>query len=118
MRTALSGLALACMLAATAAMAAPPTDDVMRQKIVGSWGRSPTCDDGRLTFNADGSFTSGGGNPDSAVSGTYAIADGRLTGENGDNDMPDMLVDFDGEALLLDDGSGSPQRLDRCQPAQ
>jgi hypothetical protein len=143
MRAALSILFLACTLAATAAAAAPattdapatpgapaaatpgaappaakPSDDVLRQKIVGSWGRSVTCDDGRLTFNADGSFTSGGGNPDNAVSGTYAIADGRLTGENGDNTMPDMLVDFDGDALLLDDGSGNPERLSRCQAAQ
>ena len=142
MRAALSILVFAGTLAATAALAAPappdapapaapsaaapavaapaakPSDDVLRQKIVGSWGRSATCDDGRLTFNADGSFTSGGGNPDNAVSGSYAIAAGRLTGENGDNDMPDMLVDFDGEALLLDDGSGNPQRLSRCQPAQ
>ena len=32
--------------------------------------------------------------------------------------MPVMLVDFDGDTLLLDDGSGEPDRLDRCQAAQ
>ena len=117
MRAALSVLALACTLAATAAMAAPPTDDVMRQKIVGNWGQSPTCADGRLTFKTDGTFeTKGLANAD-GVAGTYAIDQGRLTGKNGDNDMPVMLLDFDGDALLLDDGGGDAERLDRCQPA-
>lgn len=100
------------------APAVPPADDVIRQKIVGSWGQSATCAEGRLTFNADGSFLSkGAGEPD-GVTGTYVIDHGRLTGENGDNDMPTMLVNFDGDKLLLDDGSGSPQRLDRCQAPQ
>ena len=40
------------------------------------------------------------------------------TGTSGDSDMPAMLVDFDGEMLLLDDGSGSPQRLNRCTTPQ
>jgi hypothetical protein len=115
MRAALLVLAL---LSGMTAVAAAPSDDVIRQKIVGSWGQSATCEEGRLSFNADGSFTSEGDNPDSAVAGTYAIADGRLSGQTGDNDMPVMLVDFDGETLLLDDGGGSPQRLSRCPAAQ
>ncbi len=118
MRAAFSVLVLASILAATAAIAAPPSDDVIRQKIVGSWGQTPTCTDGHLTFNADGTFSSGSDNPDNDVKGTYTIDKGHLSGQNGDTDMPVMLIDFDGETLLLDDGSGSPQRLDRCQTAQ
>ncbi len=115
-RAALIVLALAATV--SAAFAAPPSDDVIRQKIVGSWGQSVTCEEGRLTFNADGTFLSGGSNPDNSVNGTYAIDKGRLTGQNGDSDMPQMLVDFDGDTLLLDNGSGTPERLNRCPPAQ
>jgi hypothetical protein len=116
MRAALFALALLCT--ATAAFAAPPSDDVIRQKIVGSWGQSATCEDGRLTFNADGTFESKGpGNPD-GTGGTYTIDQGHLAGRNGDNDMPVVLIDFDGDTLLLDNGSGQPDRLDRCQVAQ
>ena len=118
MRAAFSVLAFACTLAATAAIAAPPPDDVIRQKIVGSWGPSATCEEGRLTFNADGTFESKGpGNAD-GTAGTYTIDQGHLAGQNGDNDMPVVLVDFDGDTLLLDNGSGNPDRLDRCQVAQ
>ena len=115
MRVALFGLALASTL--TAAFATTP-DDVIRQKIVGSWGQSAACEEGRLTFNADGTFTSAGRNSDNDVSGTYAIDQGRLSGHSGETDMPQILVDFDGDALLLDNGSGNPDRLDRCQTPQ
>ncbi len=115
MRAAFSVLALICTVTAAAAA---PTDDVIRQKIVGSWGKSPACADGRLTFNADGSFVSQGAQQSDSVDGTYTIDQGRLNGHSGDNDMPAVLVDFDGEALLLDDGSGNPDRLARCQAAQ
>ncbi len=118
MRAALSVLALACTLIATAAVAAPPSDDAIRQKIVGSWGESAACANGRLIFNADGTFISQGAQELERVAGTYAIDQGRLTGKNTDTDMPVMLVDFDGETLLLDDGSGNPQHLERCQQAQ
>lgn len=103
---------------AVAAPAAPPDDAVLRQKIVGSWGQTLTCTDGRLIFNADGTFVSAGRNPDGNVTGTYVIDQGRLTGHSGDTDMPAMLVGFDGDVLLLDDGSGDQQRLNRCQTAQ
>ncbi len=116
MRAALFGLAL--LSTVTAALAAPPSDDVIRQKIVGSWGQSATCQDGHLTFNADGSFESAGASADSKVNGTYAIDKGQLSGRVGENDMPVVLVDFDGDTLLIDDGSGSPERLDRCQTTQ
>lgn len=98
--------------------AVPPSDDVIRQKIVGSWGQSATCAEGHLTFNADGTFLSKGADQAEGITGTYVVDRGRLTGQNGDNDMPAMLVAFDGDSLLLDDGSGKPQRLDRCQTPQ
>ena len=98
--------------------AAPPSDDILRQKIVGSWGQTPACPDGHLTFNADGSFQSAGANQSDAVTGTYTIDGGHLAGTSGDSEMPTMLVNFDGEMLLLDDGSGSPQRLNRCTTPQ
>ena len=115
MRAALFGLAL---VSTVAAAAAAPSDDVIRQKIVGSWGQSPTCQEGRLVFGADGSFSSQGTQDSQSVGGTYAIDQGRLTGHSGDTDMQVVLVDFDGDTLLLDDGSGNPERLDRCQAAQ
>jgi hypothetical protein len=135
MRPVRSGLpvfALALALAAPAAMAAtatpavpaaprtaaappaPPPDSVLRQKIVGSWGQSAACKEGRLTFNSDGTFASKGTHEKTAVTGTYTIDQDRLSGRNGDNTMPVMLVDFDGDTLLLDDGSGKPERLARC----
>jgi hypothetical protein len=109
MRIALSVLAL---LANVAVAAAAPSDDEIRQKIVGDWGQSVTCVEGRLTFKADGTFISRG------AGDSYAIQDGRLTGSNGDSDMPTMMVDFDGDQMLLDDGGGTPQRLSRCPAAQ
>ncbi len=118
MRPVSAALFVLALLSAVNVAAAAPTDDIIRQKIVGSWGKSVTCPDGHLTFNADGSFISAGANADEAVNGTYAIDKGRLTGQTGDTEMPVMLVDFDGETLLLDDGGGNPERLDRCQAAQ
>ncbi len=109
---------LVLLATATVALAAPPADDVIRQKIVGSWGDTPACAEGSLTFNQDGSFSSKAADGSDRVSGTYTIDGGRLSGKNGDNSMPVVLVDFDGEALLLDDGSGNPDRLARCQAAQ
>jgi hypothetical protein len=98
-------------------VAAAPSDDVIRQKIVGSWGKSLTCADGSLTFNADGSFVSKGADGAEGTAGTYAIDQGQLTGKTGDSEMPMMLVDFDGDTLLLND-SGNSLRFDRCQAAQ
>ncbi len=121
MRAAFSVLAFLCALSASAAYAAeatPPPDDVLRQKIVGSWGQSAACADGRLTFNADGSFVSAGATADESVKGTYSIDQGKLTGQSDDTDMPVMLVDFDGDTLLLDNGGGDPERLARCTTAQ
>jgi hypothetical protein len=115
MRIALSVLAL---LANVAVAAAAPSDNEIRQKIVGDWGQSVTCVEGRLTFKADGTFISRGAGDSDGVTGTYAIQDGRLTGSNGDSDMPTMMVDFDGDQMLLDDGGGTPQRLSRCPAAQ
>lgn len=115
MRAALFVLALVCTVTGAAAA---PSDDVIRQKIVGSWGQSPTCAEGNLTFNADGSFVSKSAAGENRLAGTYGIDGSHLNGKNGENDMPVMLVDFDGETLLLDNGSGSPQRLERCQAAQ
>lgn len=97
---------------------APPSDDVIRQRIVGSWGQTADCKDGSLTFKTDGTFISKGVNEPTGATGTYAIDKGRLSGENGDGEMPVMLINFDGEAMLLDDGSGNPQRLARCQAQQ
>ena len=130
-RVVLPVFALLCAVAASPAMAetatpaapaapaastaaAQPPDTVLRQKIVGSWGQTPACEAGRLTFKADGTFESKGAKAENGVSGTYAIDQGRLSGHNGDNSMPVMLVNFDGDTLLLDNGSGNPQRLDRC----
>lgn len=127
MRPTLSVLALFCTLAAAPALAASadsaapakaPSDDVIRQKIVGSWGQSAACAEGRLTFKSDGTFESKGADEANGITGSYAVENGRLSGKNGDNTMPDELVDFDGETLLLDNGSGDPERLERCQSAQ
>jgi hypothetical protein len=118
MRPARVALSLFALLSLTAMAAAAPSDDEIRQKIVGSWGQAATCGEGHLTFNADGSFESAGPTTGGKLSGTYSIDGGRLSGQNGDNDMPVMLVDFDGDTLLLDNGSGDPERLSRCTPPQ
>ena len=105
-------LALLC-LTCSAAMAAG--DDELRQKIVGSWGDTAACAHGSLIFNADGSFQSkDAAQADNDFNGTYAIADGKLTGKTGDSEMPMMDTRFDGDTLVLTGGDGTPQLLVRC----
>ena len=111
MRALFPVLALLCA-ATTAASAA--TDDEIRQKIVGVWGESPACAQGRLAFNADSSFSSRNTDAASNVEGTYDITSGKLNGKVGAEAMPEMIVAFDNETLLLASGGGDPDRLVRC----
>ena len=115
MRRFVSALAVLCTLiaapalaaaATSAASAAPPSDDVIRQKIVGSWGQTPACAEGHLTFKSDGTFASKGADEVDGVTGSYAVDHGRLTGKNGDNTMPDELVDKAVQAIILNARSG------------
>ena len=83
-----------------------------------SWGQSPACAEGHLSFKADGTFESKGAGDSAGATGTYTIDQGHLSGRVGDTDMEVVLIDFDGETLVIDDSSGNPQRLERCQAAQ
>ncbi len=111
MRAGLS--ALAFLFVATAAHAA--TDDELRQKIVGTWGKSAACAKGQLAFTVDGNFSSRDADGTSKLEGTYDITDGMLNGKVGGDAMPEMAVSFDTETLvLLAMGSSDPDRLTRC----
>jgi hypothetical protein len=101
-------LALAFVLAGTVAALAA-TDDELRQQIVGKWGETAECTDSTLTFNADGTFGDGD------RTGTYAIASGKLTGKAGDQAMPDVMVSFDADKLMLKNDSGDTDTLTKCK---
>jgi hypothetical protein len=106
--------ALALLIAATVAASAA-TDAEIGQKIVGSWGDDAACVKGMLVFNADGTFLSKDKEDNADFNGTYSIADGRLNGKVGDNAMPEMVVSFEEEMLVLAaGGSGRSDRLTRC----
>ncbi len=111
-------LSVLILVSTVAAAAAAQPDDVIRQKIVGSWGQSSTCEDGHLTFKADGTFESKGTGDPAGTAGTYSIDQGHLSGHIGESSMEVVSVDFDGDTLVIDDGSGNPERLDRCPTAQ
>jgi hypothetical protein len=113
MRTVLPTLAI---LLASAPAAFAVTDAELKTKIVGTWGDNPTCAEGVLVFNADGTFVSratGGADAADELKGTYEISGGKLNGKAEDHDMPEMTVSFDGETLVMA-SSGNVDRLNRC----
>jgi len=107
MRTALAALALAA--ATTFALAA--TDEELRERIVGPWGKDAGCAQGALTFNADGTFALVRPGNDPAT-GTWQIAEGVLTGTG----QPASTVAIEGATLSLGDpeGGGGLETFTRC----
>ena len=114
MSAAFSVLALTSTLVATAAIAASLSDDVIRQKIVGSWGYLADCRDGKLIFNADGTFVLNMPGTSDTKRGTYAIADGKLTGKVDGDDMPEADVGFDKDDLYIESAKDDPNIFIRC----
>jgi hypothetical protein len=106
---------LAFLLCVTAAASAA-TDDEIRQKIVGVWGESPACAEGRLAFNADKTFSSENAEAASKIEGGWEIVEGKLKGTVGADPMPEMAVIFEEETLVLAGDGGEPDRLVRCAP--
>jgi hypothetical protein len=108
-------LALALLLAGTAAASAA-TDDELRSQLVGRWGETAECAGSVLTFNADGTFvSSGGGDASGDRSGSFQITGGKLMGKAGDTTMPEVTVSFDADKLLLQGDSGDPDTLFKCK---
>jgi hypothetical protein len=101
-------LALAFLLAGTLAASAA-TDDELRSQIVGKWSEAAASTDSVLTFNSYGTFASDGRN------GTYQIASGKLTGKAGDQTMPDVMVSFDGDKMMLQNDGGDTDTLVKCK---
>ena len=78
------------------------TDAELGARIVGAWGQDGACLSGRLTFEADGTFTLTQGAR--TETGHWTIRDGALTGGSDDgSSRPRMLVEFDDGALVLSD---------------
>jgi hypothetical protein len=110
-------LALALLVAGSAAAFAA-TDDELKTQIVGKWGDSAACPTGAaITFNADGTFISGGGTGNAADdrNGNYQITGGKLTGKAGDTTMPTVGVAVDGDKLVFTNDSGATDTLVKCQ---
>lgn len=115
MRLALPALAL---LVALPTVAAAANDDEIKTAMVGSWGDNPACDNGRLTFAADGTFFSGDAeDAEGARKGTYEVKDGVLTGTAGEDSMPTAKVSFEGDTLILA-AEGHTDRLVHCSADQ
>lgn len=94
-------LALLPLLAPVSAAQAA-TDTELSTRIVGSWGQDSACLNGRLTFQADGTFALTQGAR--TETGHWTIRDGSLTGGTDDgSSRPRMLVEFDEGALVLSD---------------
>ncbi|HZP21074.1 MAG TPA: lipocalin family protein [Bauldia sp.] len=110
-------LTLALLIASSAAAFAA-TDDELKTQIVGKWGDTSACPNGAaLTFNADGTFVSGGGTGNAADdrNGTYQINGGRLSGKSGDTTMPEVSIAVDGDKLVFTNDAGSTDTLVKCQ---
>ncbi|MEJ0011155.1 MAG: lipocalin family protein [Bauldia sp.] len=106
-------------LATLSVPALAATDDELKQAIVGSWGDEATCSQGRLTFSADGTFTSGSAaDPADIQKGTYTIANGKLNGSAGDAAMPEMIVTIEGGKIYLSADGSLKDPLYPCAPAQ
>lgn len=101
----------AAALASSASLALAATDDELREQILGPWGQDAACADGALTFAADGTYALVRPGDDTE-SGTWAIADGILTGEG----QPASKVTIEGDSLSLGDpkGNGRVETFNRC----
>ncbi len=107
----------AAFLATLSVPALAATDDELKQAIVGSWGDEATCSQGRLVFNADGTFTSGSAaDPADIQKGTYTIINGKLNGSAGDSAMPEMTITVENGAVFMAADGGTKDRLYACAP--
>lgn len=114
----MKNIAIAAALLATLSVPAlAATDDELKQAIVGSWGDEETCAQGRLVFNADGTFTSGpADDPANVQKGTYTIVDGKLNGSADGTAMPEMALTIEDGAIYMTEDGGSKDRLYPCAP--
>jgi hypothetical protein len=107
----------AALLATLSTPALAATDDELKQAIVGSWGDEATCRQGRLVFNADGTFTSGSAeDPAEIQKGTYTIAGGRLEGSVDGTPMPEMTLTIEDGAIYMTEEGHPKDRLFPCAP--
>ena len=110
-------------LCAIPTLAQAATDDELRSMIIGTWSDRATCENGTLTFNADGTFGSSGTEPDGSdgLKGTFQIVGGKLAGTSGGEAMPEATISFEGETLVFAT-QGRTDRLVHCtapaNPAQ
>lgn len=115
MKKIVTAVALAATLSVPALAA---TDDELKQAIVGSWGDEATCSQGRLVFNADGTFSSGSASdPADVQSGTYTIVGGKLNGSADGAAMPEMTVTVENGVVYMAAEGGPKDRLYACAPA-
>ncbi|MCB1500882.1 MAG: hypothetical protein KDK07_14005 [Bauldia sp.] len=105
-------VAAAVLLAGSASLALAATDEELRSQIVGSWGQDASCGTGRLTFNADGTFTLA--RPDRSQGGTWSIAGGMLSGTASDGSpRPDVGLSFEADTMIFKFGK-QEDRFARC----
>ena len=90
---------------------AADTDDQLRQKIVGYWGDSDQCQGSVLVFRSDGTVDeievdrTRTPSVSTIRTGTYQIAAGKLSGKMGGTVMPLVDLRFDGDTMVLVDGT-------------
>ena len=114
MRRTLTTLAF---LIAGASAASAATDDELRTMLVGTWGQTAACAGMTLTFSDDGTFSAGkrGDDPAATRKGTYAIKDGKLSGEADGQAMPEVTLSVEGETIYFVAESGTKETVIRCK---
>jgi hypothetical protein len=100
-----------------AAPAFAASDDDLRKAIVGTWSDQADCNGAILVFNADGTFMQASADDHSKrSSGTYTIANGRLSGTADGEAMPDTPLSYDGTHLAFQNDDGSSDPMNPCPP--
>jgi hypothetical protein len=83
--------------------------------LVGTWGPGAGCDQGRLTFNADGTFSASNSTADANPrTGTYQITGGKLTGSADGNSMPTVTLSVENGSIVFTNDSGGKETLVPC----